>query len=267
MIGCRNEDDRVLALFLEAGLDSCEAELVSLEEGQVWSSRKQKRLRRAVRRFGGAAALERWIFRAAERAGAREDLAGSRARRIVQLKQQIVDSSVHVMALGIVNVYLIFQPAECRPVAVETYGPEVCWSFALIFFTAIFFSTICLLTFSYQCVYMFLGPPFATPVHPAAQYRLLNRADLRSVSLQLRGAIALMIIALPWGMAMKTRPIYAGVAFIILLGFVVHIYRWESQLRAASIWELVLEAKRQMEAKSYLNSRWDSTSSLSSEVL
>lgn len=235
------------ALLREAGIDELNEE--DLENGVIryvrcnwfWRFQNGDRITRAVARYGGREKIERWILRAYHGDQGNFDY---KVKYIANVRQQIVDSSVHGLALSIVTMVLVYQGAECEEDMRSFYGRYYCVAFSGLFFFLVFSSAMLLLAFSYQCVFMFMSAPFETMINTHAQYRLLRRADITMLSAKLRYAVVLVTLALPLGVAMQAPPLFAASATVVTLYVCAAMTYWEKHMDLAAACELLFEAKR-----------------------
>jgi hypothetical protein len=234
-------------LLRETGINELSEE--DLENGVIryigcdwlWRFRNGDRITRVVSQYGGREKIERWILRAYHGDQGNYDY---KMKYITNVRQQIVDSSVHGLALSIVTMLLVYQGVECQDDTQTFYGRNYCTAFSGIFFFLVFSSAMLLLAFSYQCVFMFMSAPFETMINTHAQYRLLRRADLNMLSAKLRYAVVLVTLALPLGVAMQAPPLFAASAAIVTIYVCLAMTFWEKHMDLAATCELLFEVKR-----------------------
>lgn len=199
---------------------------------------------RAIRKFGGSRKLENWLRHHGQCRHSGGDSAGAVAR----YKQHIVDSSVQGLTVGLATLFLVFQSPECSEEVREFYGDTLCLLFSVVYFLSTYLSVALLLIFTYKCIYMFLGAPFGDALGAERQVRLLILSDIRSLSFKLRSSLIFLGLAIPFGVAMTSRPIFALIALVVTAFSFVHVKRWQQIMDFGYAHELVQEAKVQIDS-------------------
>ena len=198
---------------------------------------------RAVRKFGGSQKLESWIRRHSQ-----TELASSgSAKAILDYKQHIVDSSMQGLTVGVATLFLVYQSPECEEAALRFYGRTVCWVFGVVYFVVVYMSVAMLLVFTYKCIYMFLGAPFGDALSSDRQIRLLMHSDIRTLSLKLRSSLLFLGTAIPLGVAMTTKPVFALIALVVSVMSALHVRRWQRDMEYKYAEELLQEARNRIE--------------------
>ena len=198
---------------------------------------------RAVRKFGGSQKLENWIRRHSQT----ELVGAGSAKAILDYKQHIVDSSMQGLTVGVATLFLVYQSPECEEVALQFYGGTICWLFAVVYFVMVYMSVAMLLVFTYKCIYMFLGAPFGDALSSDRQIRLLMQSDIRTLSLKLRSSLMFLGTAIPLGVAMTTKPVFALIALVVSIMSVLHVRRWQRDMEYKYAEELLQEARNRIE--------------------
>lgn len=198
---------------------------------------------RAVRKFGGSQKLENWIRRHSQT----ELVGAGSAKAILDYKQHIVDSSMQGLTVGVATLFLVYQSPECEEVAMQFYGGTICWLFAVVYFVMVYTSVAMLLVFTYKCIYMFLGAPFGDALSSDRQIRLLMQSDIRTLSLKLRSSLMFLGTAIPLGVAMTTKPVFALIALVVSIMSVLHVRRWQRDMEYKYAEELLQEACNRIE--------------------